>query len=164
MQLFSLVFVARQAPVLRYIMNGVRQSEWTSEKPSGQYLSFICVESLQCRGFNSNPGHFRGSAIILFFVWRIAGAIWRVVKRIVAGIGDLMQRTKDGQAQVGYSVIGRSGGQVTPCVIYTMHKETSSTGFLVEPQNQCRQVSWLSLKSKVDGFLVWASKPTAPVW
>jgi hypothetical protein len=84
----------------------------------------------------------------------VAGEIWRAVKRIVVGIGDLMQRTEDGQAQVGYSVTERSGGRMTPCVVCTMHKETSSTSFLVEPQNQCHQVSWLSLKSKVDGFLI----------
>jgi hypothetical protein len=65
--------------------------------------------------------------------------------------------------------------------------EMSSTGFLVEPQNQGQRfvsgltskqlgrflrfglktggtVSWLSLKTKmVEGFLVWASKPAATV-
>jgi hypothetical protein len=41
-------------------------------------------------------------------------------------------------AQVGYSVVGRSRGQVSPCVVYTVHMETRSTGFLVEPQNQGR--------------------------
>jgi hypothetical protein len=38
-------------------------------------------------------------------------------------------------AQVGYSVARRSGGQVTLCAVYTMHKETRSADFLVEPQN-----------------------------
>jgi hypothetical protein len=38
--------------------------------------------------------------------------------------------------KVGYSVAGRSGGQVTPCAVCTVHKETRSAGFLVEPQNQ----------------------------
>jgi hypothetical protein len=36
-------------------------------------------------------------------------------------------------AQVGYSVVGRSRGRVTPCAVYTMHVETRSAGFLVEP-------------------------------
>jgi hypothetical protein len=31
-------------------------------------------------------------------------------------------------------------GRVTSCVICTVHKETSSVGFLVEPQNQGRRV------------------------
>jgi hypothetical protein len=39
-------------------------------------------------------------------------------------------------AQVGYSVAGRSRGRVAPCVVCTMHVETRSAGFLVEPQNQ----------------------------
>jgi hypothetical protein len=87
--------------------------------------------------------------------------------------------------QVGYSVTGRSRGRVAPCAVCIWHVETRSAGFLVEPQNQGRRfvsgltskplgrflpvwpqnrwsVIWLSLKTKVvDGFPVWASKPTA---
>jgi hypothetical protein len=49
--------------------------------------------------------------------------------------------------QVGYSVARRSGGRVTPCAVYTMHEETRSACFLVEPQNQGRRfVSGLALK------------------
>jgi hypothetical protein len=36
-------------------------------------------------------------------------------------------------AQVRYSVAERSRGQVAPCVVYTWHVETRSSGFLVEP-------------------------------
>jgi hypothetical protein len=36
-------------------------------------------------------------------------------------------------AQVGYSVAGRSRGQVTLCAIYTVHLKTRSIGFFVEP-------------------------------
>jgi hypothetical protein len=39
-------------------------------------------------------------------------------------------------AQVGYSVAERSRGRVAPCVVYTVHVEMRSAGFLVEPQNQ----------------------------
>jgi hypothetical protein len=46
---------------------------------------------------------------------------------------------QDGQAQVGYSVAGRSEGRVMPCVVCTMNMEMRSTSFLVEPQNQGRQ-------------------------
>jgi hypothetical protein len=46
------------------------------------------------------------------------------------------------------------------CIV---HVETRSAGFLVEPQNQ-RRVSWLSLKTKVNGFPVWASKSVDLVW
>jgi hypothetical protein len=50
-------------------------------------------------------------------------------------------------AQVGYSVAGRSRGQVAPCAVYTVHVETRSAGFLVEPQNQGRRfVSGLTSK------------------
>jgi hypothetical protein len=51
-------------------------------------------------------------------------------------------------AQVGYSVAGRSRGRVTPCAVCTVHVETKSVGFLVEPQNQGRRfVSGLASKS-----------------
>jgi hypothetical protein len=36
---------------------------------------------------------------------------------------------------------GQSGGQVMLCAVCTVHKETRSTCFLVEPQNQGRRVS-----------------------
>jgi hypothetical protein len=90
--------------------------------------------------------------------------------------------------QVRYSLAERSRGWVAPCVIYTVHMETMSAGFLVEPQNHWDgflrfglkisgdgfsglasklvvMVSWLSLKTKVvEGFPVWASKPAATIW
>jgi hypothetical protein len=46
-------------------------SQRVFEKPSGQYLDFICDESLTRRGLNSNLGYFHGSAILPLFVWRI---------------------------------------------------------------------------------------------
>jgi hypothetical protein len=67
--------------------------------------------------------------------------------RIMAGVGDLLQRTGDGQTQVVYLVAGRSRGPVTLCVVCTVHKEMRSVGFLVEPQNQSRRfVSGLASK------------------
>jgi hypothetical protein len=51
-------------------------------------------------------------------------------------------------AQIGYSVVERSEGRVTPCAVCTMHVETRRASFLVEPQNQGRQfVSGSALKS-----------------
>jgi hypothetical protein len=41
-------------------------------------------------------------------------------------------------AQVGYSVAGRSRGRVAPCAVCTVHVETRSACFLVEPQNHGR--------------------------
>jgi hypothetical protein len=55
---------------------------------------------------------------------------------IMARVGDLVQRTGDGQAQVNYSVTRQSIGRVTLCAVSTVHKETMSASFLVEPQNQ----------------------------
>jgi hypothetical protein len=52
-----------------------------------------------------------------------------------------VQRIRDGRAYVGYSMAGRSRGKVTPCTVYTMHKEMRSAGLLVEPQKQGRRVS-----------------------
>jgi hypothetical protein len=49
-----------------------------------------------------------------------------------------VQRTGDGQAQVVYSVAGRSRGRVMLCAVCTMHKETRNTGFVVWPQNRGR--------------------------
>jgi hypothetical protein len=54
----------------------------------------------------------------------------------MAGVGDLVQKTGDGQAQVGYSVARRSRGRVTLCVICTVHEEMRSVNFLVWPQNK----------------------------
>jgi hypothetical protein len=51
--------------------------------------------------------------------------------RIEIGVGDLVQMIRNDQAQVGYSVAGRSRGQVTLCAVCTVHKETRSANFLV---------------------------------
>jgi hypothetical protein len=49
--------------------------------------------------------------------------------------------------QVGYSMPGRSRGQVTPCAVCTVHVEMRSTSFMIEPQNQgLRFVSGLASK------------------
>jgi hypothetical protein len=42
-------------------------------------------------------------------------------------------------SQVGYLVAGQSRGRVVLCVVYTVHVEMRSAGFLVEPQNQGRR-------------------------
>jgi hypothetical protein len=78
---------------------------------------------------------------------KVAGAAWWVAMSIMAGVGDLVWRIGDSQAQVGYSLARRSRGRVTLCVVYTMHMETRSIGFLIEPQNQGLQfVSGLAPK------------------
>jgi hypothetical protein len=44
----------------------------------------------------------------------VAGAAWRAVMRIMAGVGDLVQRTRDGRIGrvLGGRVIERSGGSM----------------------------------------------------
>jgi hypothetical protein len=88
----------------------------------------------------------------------VACATWREAMRIVAGVGDLVQRTVDGQAQVRYSVAGWSIGRVTPWAICTMHMEMRSAVFLVLPQNQGRQFPNLGLKTSSSGSVICASK------
>jgi hypothetical protein len=94
--------------------------------------------------------------------------------RIEAGVGPLVQRIRDDQAQVGYSVVGRAGGRVMPFVIHNIHMEemrkrgfsdlgsklvvmvsqwfglkTTATVSWFEPQNQGRRFGDLSLKITV---------------
>jgi hypothetical protein len=93
---------------------------------------------------------------------QVAGEACRAAMRIVAGVGDLVRRTGDGQTQVGYSVAGRSEGRVT-----------RGAGFLLEPQNHWDGFSWFDLKTGGDGFSqfgllatgfpVWALNPVATV-
>jgi hypothetical protein len=59
-------------------------------------------------------------------------------------------------AQVGYSMAGRSRGRIALCVVCTVHVETRSTSFLVEPQNQGEQfVSSLASKPLGRFLAVW---------
>jgi hypothetical protein len=72
----------------------------------------------------------------------VAGAACRVAMRIVAGVGDLVQRTGDGRTYRVLSgrAIERSGGA----------EETRRASFLVELQNQGRRFA-SGLTSKPPG-------------
>jgi hypothetical protein len=61
----------------------------------------------------------------------VIGTAWQTVMSIKVGVGDLVQRPGDDQAQVGYSVSGRSRGRVSLCVVCTVHKDMRSVVFLV---------------------------------
>jgi hypothetical protein len=62
-------------------------------------------------------------------------------------------------AQVGYSVAGRSRGQVAPYAVCTWHVETRSASFLVEPQNQGGGgFPGLCLKTSRSDLVILASK------
>jgi hypothetical protein len=64
---------------------------------------------------------------------QVTDAAWRAVTSIVAGVGDLVQKTRDDQAHIGYSVAERLRGRVMLCAICTVHNEMRSVSFLVCP-------------------------------
>jgi hypothetical protein len=61
-------------------------------------------------------------------------------------------------AQVGYSVTGRSRGQVMPCAVCTVHMKTRSASFLVEPQNQGRRFVSGLVSKPLERFLRFGLK------
>jgi hypothetical protein len=77
---------------------------------------------LTWRGLNSNPGLFCFVFLLPLFRLenrvclsrgvQVAGASWHAVTRIMAGVGDLVQRTGDGHTGrvLGGRVIERSDG------------------------------------------------------
>jgi hypothetical protein len=126
---------------------------------------------------NSNLGHF-GCFTYIFVSCenrvclsrgvQVIGAAWRAAMRIMAGVGDRVQRTRDGQVQVGYSTARRSRSRVILCAVCIVHEEMSSVGLLVEPQSQGQ---WFisGFASKPLGWFVsgLATKPLGrflPVW
>jgi hypothetical protein len=97
--------------------------EFESRKCRLFYLYLSCVENHVC----------------LSHGMQVIGAAWWVATRIVAVVGELVQKTRDGQAQVGYLVVVLSRGWLMLCAVCTVHMETRSVDFLVEPQNQGRR-------------------------
>jgi hypothetical protein len=84
---------------------------------------------------------------------------------IDAGVGDLVQRIRDDQAQVGCLVAGGLGGWVTPCVIRIVYvEETKSTGFRFSLKTSGGGLSVLWPQNHYDSFLVWTIKPRLTVW
>jgi hypothetical protein len=79
---------------------------------------------LTWRDLNSNPGQFCFVFLLPLFRLenrvclsrgvQVAGAAWRAMMRIVAGVGDLVQRTGDGHTGRVLSgwAVKRSGGAV----------------------------------------------------
>jgi hypothetical protein len=79
-------------------------------------------------------------------------------------------------AQIRYSVAGRLRSRVASCAVCTVHVETRSTCFLVEPQNPGRRfvsgltskpvgrfLIGLGLKTDGDGFHRFSLKPVVRV-
>jgi hypothetical protein len=73
---------------------------------------------------NSNPGQFRFVFLLPLFRLenrvclsrgvQVAGAAWRAATRTMTGVGDLVQRTRDGRTcqVLGGRAVERSGGAV----------------------------------------------------
>jgi hypothetical protein len=110
----------------------------------------VCDESLACQGLNSNLGHFDSFTLILvscgescLLILSCAGSRCDMVDshEDLGRSGRSGAEDWDGQAKVRYSVVGRSRDRVTLCAVCTVHKETRSASFLVEPQNQVHRVS-----------------------
>jgi hypothetical protein len=89
-----------------------------------------------------NPGQFHFVFLLSLFRLenhvclsrgvQVADAAWCAATRIVAGVGNLVQRIEDGRTD-RYSVAGRSRDRVAPCVVCTVHVKMRSVSFLVEP-------------------------------
>jgi hypothetical protein len=64
--------------------------------------------------------------VCLFRSVQVAGAAWRAAMRIMAGVGDLVQRTGDSRTcqVLGGRTIGRSGDAV--CDLYRAHIDEKS--------------------------------------
>jgi hypothetical protein len=58
---------------------------------------------------------------------QVVGAAWRAVMRITVGVGDLVQRIRDGRTArvLGGRAIERSGGAV--CGLHRAHEEKEHT-------------------------------------
>jgi hypothetical protein len=76
----------------------------------------------------------------------VAGATWWAAIRIMTEVGELMRRTEDDQAHVGYSVAGRSRDRVTLCAVCTVHVEARSAGFLIDLKTTGTVCQWFDLK------------------
>jgi hypothetical protein len=102
-------------------------------------------------------GTFQLFYLYFVFHWRIvfclsrgvkvAGVAWRAAIRIMAGVGNLVQRTEDGRTGqvLGGWAIERSGDTV--CGLHYAHGDEKH-----------RFLGLLSLKTKVDGFLQFSLK------
>jgi hypothetical protein len=95
---------------------------------------------------------------------QVAGAAWRVVMRIVAGVGDLVQRTGDGRTNrvLGDWTIGRSGHAVCGMHHARGDEEHKFLGRASKPRSTVCQ--WFGLKTTGTVFSGLASKPVMMVF
>jgi hypothetical protein len=95
---------------------------------------------------------------------QVAGAAWWAVTRIMAGVGDLMQRIMDGRTGqvLGGRTIGRSGDAVCGLHRARGDKERGFLGWASKPRLTVSQ--WVGLKTPRTVFSGLISKLAATVW
>jgi hypothetical protein len=89
---------------------------------------------------------------------QVAGAAWRAAMRIMVGVGDLVQRTRDDRTSrvLGGRTIRRSGDVM--CGLHRTRGDDEHV-FFVEPQNQGGGgFPDLGLKTGRYGLVIWDSK------
>jgi hypothetical protein len=94
---------------------------------------------------------------------QVVGAAWRAAMRVVAGVGDLVQRTGDGHTGrvLGGRVINRSGGTVCGLHRARGDKEHGFLGSASKPRSTVSE--WFGLKTTRSVSSGLASKPVVAV-
>jgi hypothetical protein len=94
---------------------------------------------------------------------QVVGAAWRATTRIMAGVGDLVQRTGDGHTGrvLGGRVIERSGGAVCGPHRARGDEEREFLGWASKPRSTVCE--WFGFKTTRTVFAGLASKPVATV-
>jgi hypothetical protein len=94
---------------------------------------------------------------------QVVGATWRSVTRIVAGVGDLVQMTRDGRTNwvLGSRVIERSGGAVCGLHRARGDEEREFLGSASKPM--VTVCEWFGLKTTRTVFACLATKPVVTV-
>jgi hypothetical protein len=119
-------------------------------------LSLFCVENHVCLSHGV----------------QVTVMTWRAVMRIMAGVGDLVQITGDGQTQASNSVVEQSRGWVTLCAVCIVRWGARVSWFglktkvddlsVIWPQNNWVRFPGLDLKTDSYGLVIRASK--SPWW
>jgi hypothetical protein len=122
---------------------------------------------------NSNPRHFGSFTFISVFLQnhiclsqsvQVAGAAWWAAMRIMAGVGDLVQRIsagRTGRVLDGWT-IERSGDVV--CGLYRAHEDENREFLGLASKPRSTVCEWFNLKTTWTVLSGLASKPVAPVF
>jgi hypothetical protein len=153
-----------------FVVNGLIKGE--IKKPTGQFLGLIVMSHWLGEVWIRIPdisiilplSLFRAeNRVYLSRGVQVAGAAWQAATRIVAGVGDLLQRTEDGRTGrvLGGQMIGRSGDIV--CGLYRAwgHEKHEFLGWTLKPRSTVCQL--FGLKTTGTIFSSLASKSVATV-